>query len=74
MVQLNAGSSNSFRAGTTVHAFIQNVANAAVILAVPRLLPAPGLDQNWRELDGRPTNGGYQVVGGGAVATVVIRL
>jgi hypothetical protein len=52
MIQLNAtAGTNSFRAGTPVHIFVENLANGAVTLADPRLLPAPDLDQNWRLLD-----------------------
>jgi hypothetical protein len=74
MAHLNAGGTNSFRAGTTAHAYAQAVANAGITLADPRFLPAPGLDQNWRELDGRPTDRARQLAGGGAGATVVIEL
>ena len=73
MAQLNAtAGSNSFRAGTNIHAHAENVANAVHTFA--RFLPAPGLDQDWRMLDGRPTDRVRQLAGGGAGATVVIEL
>src|SRR6202008_3595502 len=73
MPQLNAtAGTNSFRAGTNIHAHAENVANAADTFRV--FLPAPGLDQDWRMLDGRPTDRARQIAGGGAGATVVIEL
>ena len=73
MPQLNAtAGTNSFRAGTNIHAYAENVTNVADTFAV--FLPAPGLNQDWRMLDGRPTDRVRQLAGGGAGATVVIEL
>ena len=73
MLQLNAtAGTNSFRAGTNIHAHAENAGNAADTFAI--FLPAPGLNQDWRMLDGRPTDRVRQLAGGGAGATVVIEL
>ena len=74
MAHLNTtAGSNSFRAGTPVHAYAENAGNVAHTLAHNNLLPAPGLNQNWTLLGGRPTDRAL-VLAGAPAETVVIQM
>jgi hypothetical protein len=63
----------SFRAGSLIDVFARVGANAGVTLA--QRLPPAGLDQNWTQLGGRPTDRPISaIVAGGGANPLVIQL
>ena len=64
---------NSFRAGSPIDVYARVGANAGVTLA--QRLPPAGLDQNWTQLGGRPTDRPISaIVAGGGANPLVIQL
>src|ERR1044071_271553 len=71
MVQMTG--TNSFRAGSPIDVYARIGANARVTFA--NVLPPAGLDQNWTQLGGRPTDRPISAIAaGGGANPLVIRL
>ena len=73
MANLNtAAGSNSFRAGSPAAAYADAAANAAITLANSGLLPPHGIDQDWTNIGGRPTDDPVTVIAAGGPAQPIV--